>query len=642
MQNRKGFRPTARTQAPDANQMTFQRAQAFHKQGNLAEAQKLYADILLKDPNHFDALHFCGVIAYQKGDLGGAESFYVKAISLKNSAAAIYVNYGLLLHVSGRLDEAVASYDSAIQRQPNDAYAFNNRGVSLEGLKRFDDALASFDRAISIHSNFADAYINRGNLLKTVGRLPEALSSYDRSIEILPGDADAFNNRGVVLNGLRRFDEALASYERALSLKPNFAEAYCNRGKTLNALKRFDEALASYDKSIGIKSDYAEAHNNRGATLALMLRFPDALASYERALAIKPDYAEALNNCGVALQNLKMFDAALARYSKAIDIKPDYAEACWNKASLLLLFGKFGDGLTLYEWRKRGEDPKGERTFRQPLWLGEESLRNRRILIHEEQGVGDVVQFCRYIKLLEAEGAKVVFAVSAKLAPLMKRLGSDAEICLLSDIPDDFDFHCPLMSLPLAFKTDLATIPAMATYLFADEKRSHQLHQRLSRDGMKKVCGLSWYSKADRTGVTRSVDLLELFNHIDPTEYTFVSLQYGDVADQIADLKAKKGVEIVCVPEVDNFQDLDGFAALVDACDVVLTIDNTTVHLAGALNKKTLVMLPDVPDWRWMLDRDDSPWYPSIRLLRQELLGDWRAVFQRVGAALAEPLGQPV
>jgi ADP-heptose:LPS heptosyltransferase len=159
---------------------------------------------------------------------------------------------------------------------------------------------------------------------------------------------------------------------------------------------------------------------------------------------------------------------------------------------------------------------------------------------------------------------------------------------------------------------------------------------------MKKVCGLSWYSKADRTGVTRSVDLLELFNHIDPTEYTFVSLQYGDVADQIADLKAKKGVEIVCVPEVDNFQDLDGFAALVDACDVVLTIDNTTVHLAGALNKKTLVMLPDVPDWRWMLDRDDSPWYPSIRLLRQELRGDWRAVFQRVGAALAEPLGQPV
>jgi hypothetical protein len=196
------------------------------------------------------------------------------------------------------------------------------------------------------------------------------------------------------------------------------------------------------------------------------------------------------------------------------------------------------------------------------------------------------------------------------------------------------------MSLPLAFNTGTATIPAKTPYLSADRIRADEFRKILSPDGTRKICGLSWHSKAEETGARRSVNLMQFFSVIDPADYIFVNLQYGDVSEEIAELKASKGIDVISFSDVDNYHDIDGFAALVDACDVVVSIDNTTVHLAGALHKKTFVMLPHVPDWRWMLDREDSPWYPSLRLFRQDSPSDWYSVFNKVGSALREALDE--
>jgi len=259
-------------------------------------------------------------------------------------------------------------------------------------------------------------------------------------------------------------------------------------------------------------------------------------------------------------------------------------------------------------------------------------------MIHEEQGIGDVIQFCRYVKLVEAEGGSVIFAVRNKILNLMQKAFPHIEVCSIEHLTQNFDFHCPLMSLPYAFKTDLFSVPADTPYISSNSTLTARLREKLTTYGEKKICGISWRTSAKLNAASRSVDLLELFDVINPTGYNFVNLQYGDVTSEVSDLRKKHGIHLINVPEIDNFDDIDGFAALVDACDIVLSIDNFTVHLSGALNRKTFVMLPQLPDWRWMLSRQDNPWYPSLRLFRQDSYGRWDSVFEKVRDALDDAL----
>ena len=264
---------------------------------------------------------------------------------------------------------------------------------------------------------------------------------------------------------LKRPAEALASYDKAIALKPDYAEAHNNRGNALKDLKRPAEALASYDKAIALKPDYAEAHNNRGNALKDLKRPAEALASYDRAIALKPDYAEAYNNRGNALKDLKRPAEALASYDKAIALKPDYAEAYWNQSLCLLLMGHFEQGWRQYEWRKKLNEPMGVRSYPQPVWLGEENIAGKTLFIYWEQGFGDTIQFCRYAKLVEARGAKVIMSVQQPLCGLLKQISPTIQILKPNEEPTDFDYHCPLLSLPLALGTTLETIPAEQQYL---------------------------------------------------------------------------------------------------------------------------------------------------------------------------------
>jgi predicted O-linked N-acetylglucosamine transferase (SPINDLY family) len=301
----------------------FHQALNAHQQGQLAQAQLVYDEILKVDPNHANSLHFLGVCRYQNGQLEQAAELISRSIHLEPRSPSANHNYGEVLKSLARFDEAIVSYEKAISLKPDYSEAYNNRGIALANLKRLDEALASYEKAISLKANYANAYNNRGIVLADLKRLDEALASYEKAISLKPDYSEAYNNRGIVLANLKRLDEALASYEKAISLKPNYAQAYNNRGIALADLKRLDEALASYEKTISLKPDFAQAYNNRGVALADLKRLGEALASYEKAISLKPDYAEAYRNRGNILKDAKQLEEALASYNEAFRLNAD-------------------------------------------------------------------------------------------------------------------------------------------------------------------------------------------------------------------------------------------------------------------------------------------------------------------------------
>lgn len=547
---------------------------------------------------------------------------------------ARHLRQAIAFHQQNQLAQARGAYEDILRIDPGHPEALQYLAALCFQSGNLGDAERFYKRAINADASSPVLHANHGSVLHQLARYEEAVACYQKALAINPDYADACYNLANSLHALQRFDAAIIHYQKALVLNPAHADTYYNLGNTFQKLNRFDDAIAIYDRVTAIDPGYALAFLNQGNALRELRLYDEAIIRYDKALSIKPDFTEAFCNRGGVLKDLKRFNEALASYLQALSIDPNDAEVYWNISLTLLLLGNFKDGLAFYEWRKRIRNPLGNRQFPKPLWLGRESLDGKKILIHEEQGIGDIIQFSRYLPLLEARGADVIFAVSPRLGALASSLGGHIEVCAIDGPLPDFDFHCPLISLPHACNTDVSSIPATTPYLFADAARVADLRRDLSQDGTRKICGLSWLSNNSATGKSRSVALSDLIDAIDSRDYIFVNLQYGDVAQEIADLRAEKGVSVRSIPSIDNYHDLDGFAALVDACDTIVTIDNTTAHMAGALNKRTFLLLPFVPDWRWLLDREDSPWYPSLRLLRQSVDGDWTDVLIALNTAL--------
>jgi predicted O-linked N-acetylglucosamine transferase (SPINDLY family) len=328
--------------------LSFDRALAFHRGGRLSEAEEMYRKILKAQPNHWDSLHFLGVIHHQRGEYEEAVHQIDAALKINPKIAAPYRTRGVALQMLKRFDEAVASHDQAISLAPDDASNFYNRGNALQELKRFNDAVASYDQAITLKPDYAGAFYNRGNALLELMRIDEALASYNQAITLKPDHANAFSNRGVALQKLKRFDEAVASYDRAIALATDDASTFYNRGAALQELKRFEEAVASYDRAITLKPGYASTFFNRGNALHALNRFDEALASYDHAITLTPDYAEAFNNRGVTLKDSNRIDEALASYDKAIALKPDYADAFNNRGVALQELKRYDEAMASY------------------------------------------------------------------------------------------------------------------------------------------------------------------------------------------------------------------------------------------------------------------------------------------------------
>ena len=512
--------------------------------------------------------------------------------------------------------------------QQNQVSSLIAQGLALHQQGYFNEAKFIYEKVLTIQVNNFTALQLLGVLFAQTKQFTKAVSFLTKALQINPDHAACYSNRGIALKELKNLDEALANYDKAISIEPDYADAYYNRGNTLKELQRLDTALANYDSAISIKPDYADAYSNRGNALQELQRLDEALASYDKAISIKPDYAEAYYNRGNVLQELKLLDAALASYDQAIDIKPDYASAHWNKSLCYLRSGNFKDGRQGYEWRWKNEELssyKSKRTFAQPLWVGSESLKDKTILLYAEQGLGDTIQFCRYAPFVKELGAKVVLEVQRPLVKLLKNLEGVDKIIVEGDALPAFDYQCPLMSLPLAFKTELQNIPSVSNHILSDSDKITKWQAKLGEKINPRV-GLVWSgSTMHKNDHNRSLTLSKLLPYLNPNiEYVCLQKELRDIDKELL------GQHIEIKYFGDALEDFTDTAALINCLDLVISVDTSVAHLAGTLGKLTWVLLPFSPDWRWLLDRDDTPWYQSVILYRQEKMRNWNSILEKV------------
>ncbi len=531
------------------------------------------------------------------------------------------------LHQAGRLTEAETIYRRVLEAEPDHFSSLHLLGAIDLQRRDYAEAIRKIDAALKLNPTIAEAFNNRGTALRELKRFGEALTSHDKAIELKPDYAEAFNNRGNALLEMKRPGEALASYERAILLKPDYAEAFNNRGNTLLELARLDEALASFDQAIALNPRYAHAYNNRGNVLVELGRFHEALASHDKAIALKPDHAGAFFNRASILRELKRHDEASKSYHRAIALRPHYADALHGQATLNLLHGRYREGWPDFEWRWRLNHAAGPPAINAPDWQGED-LAARHIAIYFELHFGDVIQFARYIPLLGERGASVTLIVPAKLIRLFQKLATPKVAVVASVDPRSrFDFKCALMSLPLRFGTELSSVPNRVPYLGAEPNLIARWKSKLGDDGFK--IGLSWQGKPQRTIDRRRFALADIAQLSHLPRVRLISLQKNEGVDQL------EGLPVDCkVETLDDFDSgSDAFidtAAVMENLDLIITSDTSIAHLAGALGRPTWLALKYVPDWRWLLDRDDTPWYPTLRLFRQEAIGDWKSVFLKM------------
>jgi tetratricopeptide (TPR) repeat protein len=590
------------------------------------------------------------------------------AVALKPDMAEAWFNRGNTLRRLGRDDEAMASYEQAVfhrpvlhqahnaigslqlQRgqheaalgslglalalEPRQPEALNNRGLALRALHRSGQALADFDRAIAIAPERAELFNNRGLTLQELGQAEAALESYDRSVALDPRSADAWSNRGGLLSAMQRHQEALESCGRAQALRPDHARALNNQGIALHGLQRIDEALTSYEHAIAAQPDFAEAWNNRGNALHDLRRHAEALAAFEQAIALRPGYAEAFNNRGMVRHELGQLDAARSDYDHAIALRPGYPEAYKRRAALSLLQGRLAEGWADYEATHIDVQRSLAGSDMIPFWEGQD-LRGKSLLLSEPNGLGDTLQFFRFIPRLVERGASVSFLGPRASFRLLRTFAAPVRF-VESREDGRFDYQCWLWSLPHHLRVhDFSGIAWPVPYLRAEPEREQRWSATL--DPASFNIGICWQGNpARKIDAGRSIPVRAFAPLAGIPGVQLVSLQKHFGLDQLQDLPGSMSVR-----QLDGFDEgPDAFvdsAALLQGLDLLVSADTSITHVAGALGRPAWLALNTAPDWRWLLDRDDSPWYPSVRLFRQQVAGDWDEVFARMARAL-EPV----
>jgi len=435
---------------------------------------------------------------------------------------------------------------------------------------------------------------------------------------------------GVIAAQRRQYSEAKKYLINSLKALPKNSLALANLGNVFFELKEYENAFNAYDESIKIDPKYEEAWSNKGNVLYELERYDEALAHHDKALSLKPNYAEAWYNKGVLLYQQKNINEAIVQYDKALGLRPNYYDAIWNKSLASLLKGDFDSGLPLYESRWMSEKALGsssKRLFDKPVWLGQDSLADKTILLYGEQGLGDFIQFSRYTKLVAELGARIILEVPEPLLKLMENLEGVSQFIIKGKELPPFEYQCPLLSLPLALKTNLSNIPNIDGYLNLDNSSNKAIEwkKRLGSKTKPRI-GLAWSGNAKHTNDhNRSLILSDILPYL-PEHFEYVSLQKE--IREVDKLTLQSNSQILgFANELIDFSDT---AALINCLDLVISVDTSVAHLSGALGKETWILLPFLPDWRWLLDRTDSPWYPSVKLYRQPIIGDWNSVLDRL------------
>ena len=585
----------------------LQRAIGFHQTGKLQQAELICQQILQIHPQHFTALHLLGVIAYQVENFEIAVDLIQQAVKVDPNQSSCFFSLGLTLKKQGRLGEAINAYYKVLEIEPKNA----------------------------------DAYNNLGNILGLSGQLEEAVDTYRKALEINPDDIRTYNNLSVVFQKQGKLAEAIDTYYKILEIDPTDVGVCRSLGMLLTEQGKLEEAIEAYYKVLEIDSTDARIYNNLGILLKEQGKFKEAIDAYYKALEIFPGYAEAYNNLGNVLQLQGNFEDAAVVYKKALEINSQFSEALKNLGMLLLLTGELERGWEKYEWRWKCHDfPSENRNFPQPLWDGT-GLSDKSVLVWTEQGVGDEIMFANMLDTLSWMAAEIITECEERLVPLFQRSFPKIQFVSREQKPNpillnkDIDYQVPIGSLAQWLRKNESQFPKKGSYLSASSEKVSQLRDKykgLTDDRF--LVGISWKSINHGIEKEKSTILENWTPILSQPDCFFVNLQYGDIKQEIGEYYSSTGILIYTDQEINPLTNLDNFAAQISALDLVISISNTTVHISGALGKKVWTLLPYVPDWRWMLKREDTPWYPTMKLFRQSQMNDWRDVFQRVSLAL--------
>lgn len=510
-----------------------------------------------------------------------------------------------------------------LKTHPKNFFALNIMGAIHDSSGEYQQALNSYNKAIEIKSDYSEAWSNKAMTLYKLKHFNEAIDHYSKVIELKSDNAETWYNRGLIYQELKKYELAIHDYNKAIELIPNYHQAWCNKGNILFALRDYSCALEYYNKALQIKPNYPEALSNKGNALHWLNRFDDALNCYDKAIQIKPDYVEAWSNKGNTLHELGRYDEAIKHYDKAISINPNYAQAYSNKSHTKLLTGDFEDGWKLFDYRWKKKIFQEYRHSQINLLTSLENISGKKILVWCEQGLGDVVHFSRYIKKLINLKAIITFEIQEDLKKFFDG-HFDCEITSKTEKHLKFDFQIPLLSLPKLFKTNIFNIPQSNT-IKINSKLTDSIKKKLSISSKKTNIGFAITGNPDhKHNKKRSIPI----NFFKPLLNfgNFFLIQKEITKTDINFITLNK--EIIFVGnQINNFLDT---ASIVDSMDLIISVDTSLIHLAGILSKRSFLLLSSSPDWRWLLNRDDSPWYPSVRIIRQKSYGNWESVIDQL------------
>jgi tetratricopeptide (TPR) repeat protein len=638
-------------------------ARQHHQAGNLREAEPAYRQVLAEQPCCIEAMDGLAEVLFRTGNAAGAAELLREAVNLRPQSPELLTNFGIALAAQRQYEDAIARLREALSLRPDLPNTLMNLATVYHQAGKLDDEIATYRQLVAMvptgpafyrlagclrkSGNIdaaIDAYVqgarlqpdsvqihnDLANCFYLKDRFHEAIAEYQRTLALRPDYPQGYNNLSISLHEVGRFDEAEASARRAIQLNPNFPEAFYNLGRVHYARRRYAECVAACERALALLPSYVEARNNLALALESLGEVDRAIAEYQTVLAQRPGYLDAKMNYGVALEQAGRIDEAIAVYREILQESPDFEETRWNLGISLLLKGDFENGWRAHESRRKIKRVFGVREFPQPLWTGE-PLRGRRILLHTEQGLGDAIQFIRYAPLVKQAGGHVIVLCYEPLRRLFANQPGIDQLVTDRDPLPAVDLQCPLLSLPGIFQTTLHTIPATVPYLRCEPRLVKHWRGRVAMQPARIKVGLVWAGNpAHSRDHDRSIPLSAFAPLAEIDGARFFSLQKGDRAAEAHGL----GASLDLIDFTSDLTDFADTAALMANLDLVIAADTAVAHLAGALGKPVWVLLPIAPDWRWMLTRPDSPWYPTMRLFRRTRRGDWSSPIQSIAEQL--------
>ena len=601
--------------------------------GRLVEAIDCYCKVVNINTRDHEAFYNMGIAHWKLGNVQDAVACFRKAIDIKPDFIQAYNNLAAAFSKAGQYEQAEQCYQNILAYQPDNARVLNSLGLLLKTSGKLDQALACFKKAAGIDPDLTEAHCYMADLYRVKGDSSRAVDAYLQALRIDPDNVEVLNNLGIAFNDQGHHEQAEQCYRNALQINPNIPEIYSNLGNTLRGQGNPAGAIGCYRRALEMNPNVADVHHLLGIALQQAGQIEDAVASYQQAVGIRPDFAQAWGDLGSAFKDLGRLELAEQSCDRALEIDSNYAPAHMGRAIVRLLAGNFQKAWEDYEWRFKADKNNAHfaQIFNKSLWDGS-SFKGKTLLIYSEQGLGDTLQFIRYLPLVKSLGGRVVVATFESMTGLLDGFpGIDKLMVMTAGLEStlDYDLSLPILSLPYVFKTTLATIPAEFPYIQVDPQEQAGWHQKMPGSGLK--VGLVWKgnpSHSNDRNRSIALDRLQPLTHIMGIQ--FYSLQKGDVTPLEQELLQKMN----CIDLGNSFSDFSDTAGALANLDVVISVDTSVVHLAGAMGRRVWTLLPFAPDWRWMLHRDDSPWYPGVRLFRQPQRGNWDAVVDRIAAEL--------